>query len=430
MRSPQVLEDSGRRRCRWGRSWPRGGRPRRRPPVSARRPRRVGPTRRRQAPTRGSRRPRRRRRAIPSFRARSRGRTRPVPRQSAGGRHEAHRPRSTLPAPSGRTGTTRLAARSRSPAARPTARAGGRCALRAPPARPRDPPTPHDVLHQPVSTPQQFHPAGPPTKPTLTHLRSTRRREEGPSSLTNLDGNSIASARFANSRVTQNSFSLRKAGARSFEETLPGRRLSRAKLRDKKEGSCRALSPLELRVVSTRRLRRCPRPSMELVRTITATRTTPRRTAACKSCQRVGNLESYDTRLWFVVVFIPIIPLGRKRIIDKCPSCTRHYVMKADVYEQSKQLQISAGLERFRREPSAGAAIEAHGQLLGFHEHQQAADFRDGPGAVPGPCRPPRGHGRAAPGDVLVRGVCRALPGMRSSSIPSCRRRAPAWRSG
>ena len=115
----------------------------------------------------------------------------------------------------------------------------------------------------------------------------------------------------------------------------------------------------------------------------------------------MGNLESYDTRLWFVVVFIPIIPLGRKRIIDKCPSCTRHYVMKADVYEQSKQLQTSASLERFRREPSADAAVEAHGELLAFHEHQQAADFRQTAlGAVPGPRRPPRGHGRAAPRHV------------------------------
>jgi tetratricopeptide (TPR) repeat protein len=100
------------------------------------------------------------------------------------------------------------------------------------------------------------------------------------------------------------------------------------------------------------------------------------RSAACRSCNRVANLESYDTRLWFVVIFIPIIPLGRKRILDACPSCTRHYVVKADVYEQTKQLQTSASLDRFRREQSTDSAIEAHGQLLGFHEHQQAAEFR------------------------------------------------------
>src|SRR4051812_38374305 len=100
------------------------------------------------------------------------------------------------------------------------------------------------------------------------------------------------------------------------------------------------------------------------------------RTAPCRSCNRVGNLESYDTRLWFVIVFIPVIPLGRKRIIDKCPSCTRHYAADADAYEQARQLQVSGAQERFRREPSPEAALEAHGTLLAFHEYEQAAQFR------------------------------------------------------
>src|SRR4051794_24223336 len=90
------------------------------------------------------------------------------------------------------------------------------------------------------------------------------------------------------------------------------------------------------------------------------------RTAMCQSCHRVGPLESYDTRLWFVVVFIPVIPLGRKRIIDQCPYCTRHMVADADAYDQARQLQISGSLERFRREPSPEAAAAAHAQLLGF----------------------------------------------------------------
>ncbi|SIO67937.1 Flp pilus assembly protein TadD, contains TPR repeats [Singulisphaera sp. GP187] len=100
------------------------------------------------------------------------------------------------------------------------------------------------------------------------------------------------------------------------------------------------------------------------------------RTAICGACQRQGNLSSYDTRLWFVVVFIPIIPLGRKRIIDQCPSCTRHRVADADAFEQAKQLQISAGLDQYRRQPSADSAIGLHAQLLAFHEIDQAADFR------------------------------------------------------
>ncbi|WZO98265.1 hypothetical protein EP7_005325 [Isosphaeraceae bacterium EP7] len=100
------------------------------------------------------------------------------------------------------------------------------------------------------------------------------------------------------------------------------------------------------------------------------------RTAPCHSCGRVGALESYLTRLWFVVVFIPVIPLGRKRIIDECPSCRRHMAASADKYEQARQLQTSGSLERYRREGTPEAAIEAHARFLSFHDHDQAADLR------------------------------------------------------
>src|SRR4051812_26168480 len=100
------------------------------------------------------------------------------------------------------------------------------------------------------------------------------------------------------------------------------------------------------------------------------------RNGVCGSCHRAGVLESYDTRLWFVVIFIPVIPLGRKRIIDKCPSCTRHMAVSADQYEQARQLQVSEGLDRFRRAPTPEAALGAHAQLLAFRELDQASAFR------------------------------------------------------
>lgn len=100
------------------------------------------------------------------------------------------------------------------------------------------------------------------------------------------------------------------------------------------------------------------------------------RTAPCRSCGRVAHLESYDTRLWFVIVFIPVIPLGRKRVIDACPVCTRHFVANADEYEQSRQLQISAAQEEYRRSPSPLAALKLHGILLAFHDPDQAESLR------------------------------------------------------
>ncbi len=38
--------------------------------------------------------------------------------------------------------------------------------------------------------------------------------------------------------------------------------------------------------------------------------------ALCSSCGAPGELTSYDTTLYVTVVYVPIIPLGRKRVID------------------------------------------------------------------------------------------------------------------
>ena len=99
------------------------------------------------------------------------------------------------------------------------------------------------------------------------------------------------------------------------------------------------------------------------------------RPAVCPHCHRNVVLTSYDTRLWFVILYIPIIPLARKRIISQCPSCRRHYVMPLDQWEAGKQLSISGAMEEYRTDPSPEKAIAAHQQLLGYHQTSQAQAF-------------------------------------------------------
>ena len=50
------------------------------------------------------------------------------------------------------------------------------------------------------------------------------------------------------------------------------------------------------------------------------------RVGTCQYCGTQGKLDTYTTRLWFVIVFIPIIPLKRVRLLDYCPRCSRHWV--------------------------------------------------------------------------------------------------------
>jgi tetratricopeptide (TPR) repeat protein len=100
------------------------------------------------------------------------------------------------------------------------------------------------------------------------------------------------------------------------------------------------------------------------------------RVGACHSCGRQGTLTSYNTTLWFVVAFIPVIPLGRKRIIDYCPACRRHYVVELKKWETAKQLEVSAALDKYRSAPSHENAIAVHQQLLKFHQTAQADEFQ------------------------------------------------------
>ena len=100
------------------------------------------------------------------------------------------------------------------------------------------------------------------------------------------------------------------------------------------------------------------------------------RSDVCRHCRRLAVLDSYDTRLWFVIVFIPVIPLGRKRVIDSCSLCGLHVAVDADSYERSREEQISEALTRFRDTPAPEQAVAAHATLLAFHDPEKAATLR------------------------------------------------------
>jgi tetratricopeptide (TPR) repeat protein len=81
--------------------------------------------------------------------------------------------------------------------------------------------------------------------------------------------------------------------------------------------------------------------------------------------------------LFVVVVFIPIWSLGRKRIIDQCPKCTAHYVLSAREWEAAGQQNLSDALAMFAGNPTPVAAAQAHAQLLGFFQYDEAEEFRN-----------------------------------------------------
>ncbi len=98
-----------------------------------------------------------------------------------------------------------------------------------------------------------------------------------------------------------------------------------------------------------------------------------KRPGVCDSCGVLADLSSYDTRLWFVIVFIPVIPLGKKRIIDDCPRCRRHRVLGLAEWEQSRRAALEAAMQQVVQKPGdVQALMDLHGLCLLYGEWEKA----------------------------------------------------------
>ncbi|MBN2023494.1 MAG: tetratricopeptide repeat protein [Pirellulales bacterium] len=98
-----------------------------------------------------------------------------------------------------------------------------------------------------------------------------------------------------------------------------------------------------------------------------------RHEGVCGNCSQHVQLESYSTRLWGVFVFIPVIPLGRKKILDDCPRCRRHRVMPLRQWQRLEEEATRKAMQRAEAESdSPEAALEMLGTLVAFGRHNEA----------------------------------------------------------
>ncbi|VAX41633.1 hypothetical protein MNBD_PLANCTO02-977 [hydrothermal vent metagenome] len=93
----------------------------------------------------------------------------------------------------------------------------------------------------------------------------------------------------------------------------------------------------------------------------------------CDQCNKPTTLSNYETKLWFVVIFIPIIPLGRKMILSDCSSCGRHYTMPLHEWENIKQNEIEGSANEFSKDQNnPETALNMFGTLLSFNKKTEA----------------------------------------------------------
>ncbi len=97
------------------------------------------------------------------------------------------------------------------------------------------------------------------------------------------------------------------------------------------------------------------------------------RTGICEFCGNPGRLLSYETRLWFVVFFIPLIPLAKKQILDDCPRCRRHRASPLKKWKQVEAHTLLKAMQHAEANPhDSAAAIALHGAMVAFKRREEA----------------------------------------------------------
>ncbi len=96
------------------------------------------------------------------------------------------------------------------------------------------------------------------------------------------------------------------------------------------------------------------------------------RVGTCEHCGREATLSSYDTRLVFAVLFIPVVPLGRKRVFEECSRCHRHRAMPLDAYRAFQEETLTRLEAEHRQAPeNAAAALAYNAALFEFQRHEE-----------------------------------------------------------
>lgn len=96
----------------------------------------------------------------------------------------------------------------------------------------------------------------------------------------------------------------------------------------------------------------------------------------CDSCNNATTLSDYETGHFICVLFIPIIPLGRKMILSECPICTRHRVMSLREWNEIKEQSISNSMDALAGAADDPAkAIELLGTYTAFKQYDEAKEL-------------------------------------------------------
>ena len=89
----------------------------------------------------------------------------------------------------------------------------------------------------------------------------------------------------------------------------------------------------------------------------------------CEFCNAFGDMSSYDTTHYFVFLFVPLIPIGKYRILKDCPHYRKHRVMPLKKWEKAKQDSIAEVYAKLRQKLDDPEAVKhAIGVAVGYQD--------------------------------------------------------------
>ncbi|QDU80178.1 cellulose synthase subunit BcsC [Polystyrenella longa] len=96
----------------------------------------------------------------------------------------------------------------------------------------------------------------------------------------------------------------------------------------------------------------------------------------CEFCGQPSQIIDYDTLHSVCLLYIPIIPLGRKRVLGECNHCGQHRTLKLSEWEDSVESALTESMLRMKEKPhDLAAAIELHQTFHQAGKQDQAAEI-------------------------------------------------------
>lgn len=96
----------------------------------------------------------------------------------------------------------------------------------------------------------------------------------------------------------------------------------------------------------------------------------------CEHCGEHGRLKTYSTAKFGHLYFIPIVPLGKKRVFDACPRCEMHKEAPLATFNKGKEADLAKVFEVLEGQRQAPEAVTKSVLTLlayGQFEHFKAA---------------------------------------------------------